>query len=70
MSGPANMERLGLEALLAYAREGDTLAVVRLDRLGRSLAEVLGHHGHAQRAWHRPDQPGRKDRTNSVRVIP
>ena len=35
------MERLGLEALLAYAREGDTLAVVRLDRLGRSLAEVL-----------------------------
>lgn len=35
------MERPGLEALLAYAREGDTLAVVRLDRLGRSLAEVL-----------------------------
>jgi DNA invertase Pin-like site-specific DNA recombinase len=27
--------------LLAYAREGDTLAVVRLDRLGRSLAELL-----------------------------
>jgi DNA invertase Pin-like site-specific DNA recombinase len=35
------MERPDLEALLAYAREGDTLAVVRLDRLGRSLAEVL-----------------------------
>jgi DNA invertase Pin-like site-specific DNA recombinase len=35
------MERPGLEALLAYAREGDTLAVVRLDRLGRSLAELL-----------------------------
>ena len=29
------LERPGLEALLAYAREGDTLAVVRLDRLGR-----------------------------------
>ena len=35
------MERPGLEALLAYARQGDTLAVVRLDRLGRSLAELL-----------------------------
>src|SRR4051812_33528949 len=35
------MERLGLEALLAYAREGDTLAVVHLDRLGRSLGELL-----------------------------
>ena len=27
--------------LLTYARSGDTLAVVRLDRLGRSLAELL-----------------------------
>jgi DNA invertase Pin-like site-specific DNA recombinase len=35
------MERPGLEALLAYAREGDMLAVVRLDRLGRSLGELL-----------------------------
>lgn len=35
------MDRPGLEALLAYARCGDTLAVVRLDRLGRSLAELL-----------------------------
>ena len=25
------MDRPGLDALLAYAREGDTLAVVRLD---------------------------------------
>jgi hypothetical protein len=30
-----------LEALLAYAREGDTLSVVRLDRLERSLGELL-----------------------------
>src|SRR3954453_16945595 len=36
-----SMERPGLEALLAYARKGDTLAVVRLDRLGRSLGELL-----------------------------
>ena len=35
------MDRPGLEELLAYARKGDTLAVVRLDRLGRSLAELL-----------------------------
>ena len=27
--------------LMAYARKGDTLAVVRLDRLGRSLSELL-----------------------------
>lgn len=36
-----SMERPGLAQLLAYARAGDTLAVVRLDRLGRSLAELL-----------------------------
>src|SRR3546814_2082516 len=30
----------GLTELLAYARAGDTLAVVRLDRLGRSLGEL------------------------------
>jgi DNA invertase Pin-like site-specific DNA recombinase len=35
------MDRPGLTALLDYARKGDTLAVVRLDRLGRSLAELL-----------------------------
>lgn len=35
------MDRPGLTALLDYARRGDTLAVVRLDRLGRSLTELL-----------------------------
>ena len=40
MSG-RSMNRPGLAALLAYARKGDTLAVVRLDRLGRSLSELL-----------------------------
>ena len=34
-------ERPGLQALLDYAREGDALCVVRLDRLGRSLRELL-----------------------------
>ena len=36
-----SMDKPGLIALLDYARRGDTLAVVRLDRLGRSLAELL-----------------------------
>ena len=36
-----NMDRPGLRELLAYARKGDTLAIVRLDRLGRSLGELL-----------------------------
>jgi DNA invertase Pin-like site-specific DNA recombinase len=36
-----SMDRPGLAALLDYARKGDSLAVVRLDRLGRSLAELL-----------------------------
>ena len=36
-----SMDRMGLAALLDYARDGDILAVVRLDRLGRSLAELL-----------------------------
>jgi DNA invertase Pin-like site-specific DNA recombinase len=40
MSGKT-MDRPGLVDLLIYARPGDTLAVVRLDRLGRSLGELL-----------------------------
>lgn len=36
-----SMDRPGLDELFAYARDGDTLAVVRLDRLGRSLTELL-----------------------------
>jgi DNA invertase Pin-like site-specific DNA recombinase len=34
-------ERPGLAELLHYIRPGDTIAVVRLDRLGRSLRELL-----------------------------
>jgi DNA invertase Pin-like site-specific DNA recombinase len=34
-------ERPGLAALIDYARPGDTVCVVRLDRLGRSLKELL-----------------------------
>jgi DNA invertase Pin-like site-specific DNA recombinase len=34
-------ERNGLEEALEYVREGDTLAVWRLDRLGRSLKHLI-----------------------------
>ena len=34
-------ERPGLTAMLEYARAGDAVMVVRLDRLGRSLRELL-----------------------------
>src|SRR5438874_5887554 len=34
-------ERIGLEEALEYVREGDTLVVWRLDRLGRSLKHLI-----------------------------
>ena len=34
-------ERPGLSAFMDYVRTGDTLTVIRLDRLGRSLKELL-----------------------------
>ena len=34
-------ERPGLTCLLDFARAGDVLCIVRLDRLGRSLRELL-----------------------------
>jgi DNA invertase Pin-like site-specific DNA recombinase len=38
----ASQNRPGLAALLDYAREGDSVTVVALDRLGRSLSGVIG----------------------------
>jgi DNA invertase Pin-like site-specific DNA recombinase len=40
MSG-AKAERPGLQHALAYLREGDTLVVWKLDRLGRSLRDLM-----------------------------
>src|SRR5919202_1174350 len=37
----AKAERKGLAEALAYVREGDTLVVWRLDRLGRSLKHLI-----------------------------
>lgn len=42
LSGTSTREqRLGLAALLDYAREGDAIVVVGIDRLGRNAAEVM-----------------------------
>jgi DNA invertase Pin-like site-specific DNA recombinase len=42
LSGTATrQQRLGLAALLNYAREGDAIVVVGIDRLGRNAAEVM-----------------------------
>ena len=35
------IERPGMKKLLTYAQEGDTVVVWRVDRLGRSLIDVL-----------------------------
>jgi DNA invertase Pin-like site-specific DNA recombinase len=40
LSDSAERARAGLHAMLSYARSGDTVVVVALDRLGRSVAEV------------------------------
>lgn len=38
---PTRTQRPGLAALLDYAREGDAIVVVGIDRLGRNAAEVM-----------------------------
>ena len=40
-AGGASVQRPGLERVLDLLREGDTLVVWRLDRLGRSLKELI-----------------------------
>lgn len=37
----AKSERPGLMQALSYARQGDTLVVVKLDRLGRSMSDLI-----------------------------
>ena len=40
LSDSAQRVRAGLHAMLSYARSGDTVVVVAVDRLGRSAGEV------------------------------
>ena len=42
VTGGANFERPGLERARDQLREGDALVVLRLDRLGRSLKDLIG----------------------------
>ncbi len=65
MSGKS-MDRPGLIDLLDFARAGDTLAVVRLDRPGRSLAELLATA--LRRAMGK--KPGRQPRSTPTRQLP
>ncbi|MFB9654430.1 recombinase family protein [Pseudarthrobacter oxydans] len=44
----AAKERPALSKLLAYARDGDTVLVYRVDRLGRSLIDILNTVAHMQ----------------------
>jgi DNA invertase Pin-like site-specific DNA recombinase len=49
----ANMDREGLTALLAFARPGDRINVLTLDRLGRNMRETLNLvHDLTQRGIH------------------
>ncbi|MFD4820906.1 recombinase family protein [Peribacillus butanolivorans] len=41
MSGAKKRQRPGLEEALQYAREGDTIVVWRLDRLGRNMQDLI-----------------------------
>lgn len=45
----AARDRPALTKLLAYARDGDTVLVYRIDRLGRSLIDVLNTVDHMQK---------------------
>lgn len=47
-SGKAESNQAALESLLDYIREGDTVVVTKLDRLGRSLTQVLRTLDHFQ----------------------
>lgn len=40
-SGKSDTNKAALDELLAYVRTGDTVVVTKLDRLGRSLSQVL-----------------------------
>lgn len=39
-SGTSKEGRIGLQELLAYVREGDTVVITRIDRLARSIADL------------------------------
>ena len=67
-SGKATV-RPGVEVLLAYARCGDTVAVIHLDGFGGLRGDLLAPAMLKERK-HRPAQPGREDRHHLGRPDP
>jgi DNA invertase Pin-like site-specific DNA recombinase len=57
----AARERPALSKLLAYARDGDTVLVYRIDRVGRSLIDVLNTVDHMQKRGDRDPLSGGRD---------
>jgi DNA invertase Pin-like site-specific DNA recombinase len=54
-------QRPGLDQALDNLREGDTLVLWKLDRLGRSVKDVLDFAGGLKRPRRRIRQPHRRD---------
>ena len=54
-----NANRPELAACLDYLRPGDTLVVPSLDRLSRSLADLITHRHHAAPTQRRVQEPAR-----------
>ncbi len=67
MSGSASKERPELDRLVENLREGDTLVVYKLDRLGRSTFKLLGLTEELQRQG--VDFVSLKDQINTASVI-
>ena len=64
----AHEERPELARALDHLREGDTLVVWRLDRLARSLRDLVDTVAALGRARHHAAQPGREDRHGGTRA--
>ena len=61
MSG-ARDDRPGLAALMEYVREGDTVVVWKLDRLGRNMLHILQTVKELDRPWRHPGVGHRRHR--------
>ena len=71
-SGKAESNQTALNEMLAYIREGDTLVITKLDRLGRSLKQVLEvvdllrDKGVTLKALHQSVDTGKSDPMNTA----
>ena len=71
-SGKAESNQAALDEMLGYIRAGDCLVITKLDRLGRSLRQVLevvqilGDKGVTLKALHQPIDTTRSDPMNTA----